>query len=76
MKKKSENIFEKLLEARQENLRMLITWRFKDLEKWKKIYYDAFEDTASAVIYEKFRQVDEAIRIKKRNEEQIWYFTI
>jgi hypothetical protein len=74
MKNRADKILAKLTAERQDNLQKLIKWSFKDLEKMMNDYYQAWKIFDSDVLYEKFSQVDEAIQIKKGNEEQAWDF--
>jgi len=74
MKNNKEKILKKLRAERQDNLRILTKWSFKDLEELKDEYFQAYKSFNSDIIWERYSQVDEAIRIKIGNEEQAWDF--
>jgi hypothetical protein len=74
MKNNKDKILKKLRADRQDNLRILIKWSFKDLEELKDEYFQAYKSFSTDIIWERYSQVDEAIRIKIGNEEQAWDF--
>jgi hypothetical protein len=72
MKLSEEKILKKLKADRQDNLQKFILWSYKDLYEMQQEYWEAYKVTNSEIIYEKCSQVDEAIAIKKGNDEEIW----
>ncbi len=74
MKNLEEKILKNLKAKKQENLRILMQWSYKDLYELENEYWEAYKTYNSRVIYEKFLLVDEAITIKKGNDEEIWDF--
>jgi len=71
---KSVNILNELQLKKTENLLLMTKWSFEDLIEMSHRYYNAYKETESEIIYEKFSQVTEAITIKRGNEEEIWDF--
>jgi hypothetical protein len=74
MKKRTKSLLEKLVDAKHNNLKMLVEWSFEDLHELHNRFYEATKDYDSEVLREKISQVSEAIEIKRGNEEQAWDF--
>jgi hypothetical protein len=70
--KKSNTILRALVKNREQNILKLLAWKMEDIVEWKERYYQAYQDTKSEVIYEKYSQMSEAHTIKRGNEEEVW----
>ncbi len=72
MIKTQRQLIAQLLAGKQEHLKELSSWSFKELNEMKNRYYESFKETNSEVVWEKLQIVSEAIDIKTGNKEQAW----
>jgi hypothetical protein len=72
MIKTQRQLIAQLLAGKQERLKELSSWSFKELNEMKNRYYESFKETNSEVVWEKLQIVSEAIDIKTGNKEQAW----
>jgi restriction endonuclease S subunit len=72
MIKTQQQLVAQLLAEKQERLKELASWSFKELNEMKNRYYESFKETNSEVVWEKLQIVSEAIDIKTGNKEQAW----